>query len=427
MRDVSRNGTRAVAGDDTAVRVRQVDQLCRFAGTLGAALDTSALIEDCQEPLLALSEAAGIMVALSGAEPRLFEHMTGRRIRFSGLGRGLPASAVAAMGTEARAFSGIGELPEALSSRLTGVGRGQVIVVPLWVHARLLGVVLLVREGRPCDVTTLKLLTAAGRQLALAVENSFLLGELEKSYGRLMDSQEELIRSERMAAMGEISATLAHEIRNPLATIFSAVSQIRKHARLDPVSSQLLDITEEETLRMNRMVGRLLEFARPRKPNPEPARPRAVVAAAVRSFIESGNVPRGVELVAVGGEDDPEAVFDADLLERAVSMLITNGLQAVEERGGEVRVGVEHDPAGRPGFVVTVSDSGCGIPMEHLHRVLEPFYSTRPAGIGLSLPTAMRIAEDHGGSIEIQTEVGTGTTVRMFIPQATPSAAKEKR
>jgi signal transduction histidine kinase len=408
-------------------RRRQIDQLCRFAGTLGATLDAATLVEDGLEPLLALAEASSVLVALAGEEPRLLEPVAELGLSLNRRERGLSAPTVASLGTEARAFDRGRNLPEALASRLGAVADCQLAVVPLWVHARLLGVVFLARAKRPFDATTLKLLTASGRQLALALENSLLLGDLQRSYGRLMDDQEELIRGERLAAMGQLSATMAHEIRNPLATIFSAVSQIRKHATLDPVSRQLLDITEEEALRLNRMVTGLLEFARPRRPSFESGRPRAVVAEAIRAFIEGQGVPEGVELIQAEGSDDPEAVFDTDLVQRAVGLLITNGVQAVEESGGRVRVGVKQNPDGLPGFAVIVSDDGCGIPREHLHRVFEPFYSTRPSGIGLSLPTVKRIAEDHGGSITIGGGPGTGTEVRVFIPQRTATDAVEEK
>jgi signal transduction histidine kinase len=415
------------AGFGEEARRRQVDQLCRFAGTLGATLDVGTLIEDSLEPLLAMAEASGTLIALAGDEPRLLEPVVEQGLSLSRRERGLSAPTVASLGTEARAFDRARNLPAALASRLGAAADCQLAVVPLWVHARLLGVVFLARGERQFDTTTLKLLTASGRQLALAIENSLLLGDLQRSYGRLMDDQEELIRSERLAAMGQLSATMAHEIRNPLATIFSAVSQIRRHADLDPVSRQLLDITEEEALRLNRMVTGLLEFARPRKPSFEVGRPRAVVAEAIRSFVEGGTVPEGVDLSEDENSEDPVAVFDTDLLQRAVSLLIANGLQAVEADGGRVRVGVAGAPGGTAGFTVTVSDNGCGIPRENLHRVFEPFYSTRPSGIGLSLPTAKRIAEDHGGSIEIGTGPGTGTTVRVFIPQRTASEAVEEK
>jgi signal transduction histidine kinase len=414
-------------GTGEEARRRQVDQLCRFAGALGTTVDVPTLVEDSLEPLLAMAEAQGALIALAAAEPRLLEPVVAQGISLHRRGKGLPASTVASLGTEARAFPSQRALPEGLASRLRGAADRELAVVPLWVHARLLGVVFLARERSPFDGTTLKLLTAAGRQLALAIENSLLLGDLQKSYGRLMDNQEELIRSERLAAMGQLSATMAHEIRNPLATIFSAVSQIRKHSRLDPVARQLLDITEEEALRMNRIVSGLLEFARPRKPHLEPARPRAVAVQAVQSFLESGNLPEGVEVAVEEGPADPVALCDQDLLGRAIGLVIANGVQAVEEQGGVVRVGVEQDPGGVRGFAVTVSDNGCGIPPEHLSRVFEPFYSTRPSGIGLSLPTVKRIAEDHGGSITIETAPGTGTTVRLFIPGRTAAEAVEER
>jgi signal transduction histidine kinase len=145
-------------------------------------------------------------------------------------------------------FDSVEDLPGSLRTKL-GKLPGPLAVVPLWAHAHLRGVAVLIRAEGTFSPSILKLLTAAGRQLALAAENSQLLSDLQNSFRKLLDTQEELIRSERLAAISQLSATMAHEIRNPLATIFSAVSQIRKHGNVEGTFATLLDIAEEEATR----------------------------------------------------------------------------------------------------------------------------------------------------------------------------------
>jgi len=231
---------------------RELDQLARFAACLGATLDVDTLIQDALEPLSSMAGAEKVLIAIARQDARLLIPQTAG---WNGdpSARGIPAPAIASLGTEAVAFSGIDELPASVSSRLTATD-GFVAVVPLWAQAHLRGVILLLRRTAPFTPHMLKMLTTAGRQFALAVENSQLLADLQDSYRKLMDTQEDLIRAERLAALGQLSATMAHEIRNPLATIFSAISQIRRHGTESEMSSTLLNIAEEEASRLNHMV-----------------------------------------------------------------------------------------------------------------------------------------------------------------------------
>jgi signal transduction histidine kinase len=287
-------------------------------------------------------------------------------------------------------------------------------VAPLRVHSRLLGVVVLGRDDRPFDEGELKLLTAGVRTLALAVENSKLIEDLESSYRELMNAQAGVIRSERFAALGQLSATLAHEIRNPLATIFSAISQIRKHGKPNETQDTLLDIAEEEAARLNHMVTGLLDFARPRRPVFEEGRPLEIARAVVRALQEDEQIPAGVELI-LDGSSDPTTRLDTDLVQKAITHLLKNAIAAVDHDGGKVTLSVARPPGKPGGALIEVADDGPGIPAEMIPRVLEPFYSTSPSGTGLGLPTLKRIAEDHRGALEIDSNPGTGTVVRLLL------------
>jgi signal transduction histidine kinase len=400
-----------------------LDQLCRFSSTMGASLDSTTLVEDAVEPLMALADADGLLIALADGSDRTLLQAASRGMALAPHVKALPINAVAALGTEAVAFGEAAELPEALADKLEGVP-GPIAVAPLWAHGRIRGA-LLVHRREPFSSTSVKLLTAAGRQFALAVENSRLLSEMQQSYRALMDTQEETIRAERLSAMGQLAATMAHEIRNPLATIFSAISQIRKHSKADGVSATLLDIAEEEAARMNRMVTGLLDFARPRTPSFEARRPLEIAREIVRAALDDDAVPKEIRIAVDPDSDDPEVPLDPDLIQRALSRLLDNAIKSIEE-SGEITLRIRKGDGRKFAAMLEVEDSGCGIPREVLARVFEPFFSTRPSGIGLGLPTVRRIAEDHGGKMEISSEPGRGTSVRVFLGVRPRSAETEE-
>ena len=386
-----------------------MDQLCRFAASLGTTLDVDTLVQDAVEPLVSMAGADRIIIAIAQNDARLLIPEAANWDLIPSA-KGIPAPPVASLGTEAVTFENVKMLPPQISSRV-GELPGFIAVVPLWAHAHLRGVILLSRKNGNFTSHVLKMLTTAGRQLALAVENSRLLADLQDSYRKLMDTQEDLIRAERLAALGQLSATMAHEIRNPLATIFSAISQIRKQKNPETAST-LLDIAEEEASRLNSMVSELLKFARPRKPLLEEGALLDSVRASVEGICASKDIPDG--LVEVDSASVPVSCqFDTDLVSRALDILIDNALSAFENNDdGKVIVKVA---PGERGAVIEISDNGMGIPGELMSKVFEPFFSTKPTGTGLGLPTVKRIAEDHRGSIEIESKSGTGTVVRLFL------------
>jgi signal transduction histidine kinase len=224
--------------------------------------------------------------------------------------------------------------------------------------------------------------------------------------------------TEAVELLSKFAATMAHEIRNPLATIFSALSQVRKHGQVVGDSATLLDIAEEEALRLNRMVAGLLEFARPRPPKLQGARPLEAASDAVSAFRRQECLPEDLDLAVDEGGEQLLAWLDADRIQRALQHLLDNAVHATGSGPRRVRVRVfAHD--GPPSkVVVEVEDDGAGIPREYMDRVFDPFFSSKPSGIGLGLPVVKRIAEDHGGSVEIDSAPGEGTRVRIFLEPA---------
>ena len=412
MPEITRETT-TNASEDEKARGRALDQLCRFSNVMGASLDTRMLVEDAVDPLLSLSGAERLLIALADENDRYLVPFARHDFELPPQAKPLPINAVAALGTEAVAFPDGEGLPESLTDKL-GEIRDCLIVVPLWAHGRLRGVAIAARAGGPFTPLETKLMTAACRQFALVVENARLLSEMRQSYGVLMDTQEDIIRAERLAAMGQLAATMAHEIRNPLATIFSAISQVRKRAGADPVSATLLGIADEEATRLNTMVTGLLDFARPRKPSFERRRPLEIAHEVVLAARDGESARDGVVIAVDPASADPVAVLDPDLVQRALARLVDNAAAAIEGTG-RITLRVRNGDTPATAAIVEVEDDGCGIPRELLSKVLEPFFSTRPSGIGLGLPTVRRIAEDHGGSLEISSELGRGTTVRLLI------------
>jgi two-component system sensor histidine kinase PilS (NtrC family) len=232
---------------------------------------------------------------------------------------------------------------------------------------------------------------------------------------RIADMEEQLRRSERLGAVGQLAAGLAHEIRNPLASLSGAVELLSADLRAeDDGSRRLAEIVRCETARLNRLVTDFLTYARPGPGELE----RVELAGLFRELEElwrsgeQGNValrmetPSGIAVRA-----------NPDQLRQVLWNLLRNAAEAEPVDAG-VRVSAE--PVGVDGerVEICVEDRGSGIPADELERVFEPFYTTKPKGTGLGLATVHRIIEAHGGSLAIDSVPGRGTRVRFRLPAA---------
>lgn len=227
----------------------------------------------------------------------------------------------------------------------------------------------------------------------------------------------QLLRRERLAALGQLTGTVAHELRNPLGAIAASVAALRrKSADAHVDMERSLARAERGIARCDRIVTELLDFARAKGLQREPTR----FAHWLKAILDEYELPDGIELALEVDPCNVEVMIDREELRRAAINILDNACQAL----GAGHVG-EEEGRGRIEIVCRIAehrlcwdirDNGPGIPQECLDRVLEPLFSTKSFGTGLGLPTVQRIMEDHNGGIRIESETGKGAQVRLWLP-----------
>ena len=229
--------------------------------------------------------------------------------------------------------------------------------------------------------------------------------------------RDQLAVQQKMATVGQLTATVSHELRNPLGTIRTTVFNLRD--RLDGGDSEIkrsLDRLERSVVRCDNIINDLLDFSRHREAHPEPT----PLDAWLRDLLAEQEWPEWLEMEFNAGAEGLAIDLDQDRFRRAVINLVENAIQAMEEvHGNEAqrpcRLAVRtHCTEDR--VEVTVSDSGPGMTPEVLEEIFEPLYSTKTYGVGLGLPTVRQIMEQEGGGVSIHSDPGTGTESVLWLP-----------
>lgn len=231
------------------------------------------------------------------------------------------------------------------------------------------------------------------------------------------------LRAERLEAVAELSASLAHEIKNPLASIRSSVEQLGRAKRANADEKFLTSLVVRESDRLARLLSEFLDFSRVRATECRPLDLHAVAAAAIRLVREHPDCPPDARIELAGGPTPMEG--DEDLLHRVVSNLVLNAVQASGASASiVVRTGrptAQELPGGariENPVVVAVSDNGPGIPEALRARLFEPFVTGRSGGTGLGLAIVQRAVEAHRGLVLVDSAPGRGTTFSVFLPAA---------
>ena len=260
---------------------------------------------------------------------------------------------------------------------------------------------------------------ARNARAELKSANELLEHRVEERTRDLRATQAELLRGERFSTIGQMTATIAHELRNPLGAISNTVFVIRAAAGANDTLGRAVERVERSIDRCNKIINNLLEFTTDGtlKLGSVPVDAwldRVIAEADVAGNIE---VARNFDAAAVTID------ADSDRLRRVIHNLIENAVLAVEENsdGGARRVAVSSRVG--DGLEIRIQDNGCGIAPDVLPRIFEPLFSTRGFGAGLGLAIAKRVIEQHGGSIAITSTFGAGTAVRLFFPCASAQAA----
>lgn len=254
-----------------------------------------------------------------------------------------------------------------------------------------------------------------------------LAAELAETNRQLRTVQAEARRSERLAALGQLSAGLAHEIRNPLGVIRGSAEMLnRKLEASNPVASELAGYISAEVDRVSLMVGRFLDFARPLHAETSPQAVPELVDRALKSVAEQW---RGAE-VRVEHEyqnDLPLAQLDDSLCEQAFVNLIQNAYEAMGNDGGTLRAQISKATRNdRPGVEIRLADTGPGIPAELREQIFNPFVTTKKTGTGLGLSIVSKILDEHRGSIRLESAPNEGACFVIFLPaEEKPAVQKE--
>jgi signal transduction histidine kinase len=238
--------------------------------------------------------------------------------------------------------------------------------------------------------------------------------ELETKISQLERTQAQLVQSEKLASIGEMSAAVAHGLRNPLASLRAAAQLVRRHPEA-PSSAEHLNAIVEEVDRLDRRISHLLSFSRPAPFHPLRESVPRLVEGLLPAF--SGLLrDRGVALELELPPALPEVRVDPMQLEQALVEIVSNALDAMPQ-GGRLRIGASlgGNGASPREVAIEIADTGPGIPEPVLASVCEPFFTTRQEGTGLGLAIAKRYVEQNGGMLEIVSRPG-GTTVRVRLP-----------
>src|SRR5438132_5632901 len=291
-----------------------------------------------------------------------------------------------------------------------------VLVVPLVARDEVLGVVVLddTHRARVFSEAEMERTTAVCQQIALALLSARLYEDLRKSYAELARAQAELIERERLAALGEMAASVAHEVRNPLGVIFNSVGGLKRLLQPSGDVRLLLDMVAEEADRLNRMVGDLLEYSRPLRPAVQAVALQPVIDEAVRSVLPTRYENDIAVRVSVEPGIGPVSA-DARLFRQALVNLVTNSVQAMPHGGILTITASRVISDGAAQIRIAVHDTGAGIPPDVRGKVFQPFFTTKPTGTGLGLAVVKRIAEGQGGRVQLA-QSDHGTEFHLFLP-----------
>lgn len=265
-------------------------------------------------------------------------------------------------------------------------------------------------------------LTAVGNQIGVAIENANLYEGLKEAYQELRKTQEQLIRTEKLVSLGKLAATIAHEINNPLSVVLTYTKLMRNMLKRGSFSpkrlsdiSRFLGTMESETARCGEIVRNLLAFARHSTLNVAEHKLEEIIQRTV-ALVAHDLEMKEMRLRCACDPGLPLVRCDFRQIQQALLNLMINAVEAMEKGG---LLCVEAQKGDREGFVlVRIKDTGCGIPEENLSQIFEPFFTTKEEakGVGLGLAVVYGIITRHGGSIEVESRVGEGTTFRVYLP-----------
>jgi len=252
-----------------------------------------------------------------------------------------------------------------------------------------------------------------------------LAEKMAETNRRLAQAQEEARRSERLAALGQMSAGLAHEIRNPLGVIKGSAEMLnQKLAQSDPLTCELAGYILSEVNRVSALVARFLDFARPVALQCEPVDIREVVGRALAA-VATQRPEAKVTVERMYAANLPPASIDESLCEQVFQNLALNAYDAMEPDGGTLRVEITPQTSSDR-LEIVFGDTGPGVPAELCQQIFNPFFTTKKSGVGLGLAIVSKIVDEHRGSLRVECPPGQGARFHVCLPAATTAATQKQ-
>lgn len=294
---------------------------------------------------------------------------------------------------------------------------GAFAAVPLVARENIIGMIVVDNpdSGRKISSDNLHFLRLFANQAGMAIENSILYNRIEDAHLNLRDARERLLHGERLAAIGEMAANLAHELKNPLITIGGFAGRLLKSLPTSTREHQYADTIVSEVSRLEKMLAEILAFSR----KPTICFSSCDLGKIVQDCLESCATAFEDHTITVSLSSAPSPLTvsgDAHQLKQVFLNLILNACDAMPD-GGDLNLTLEKASRGKPMVTVTIEDTGGGIPKEMLPQIFNPFFTTKHHGTGLGLAIANRIILNHFGSIEVHNS-GQGAVFAVTLPLA---------
>ncbi len=293
------------------------------------------------------------------------------------------------------------------------IGADEFVCVPLIAREVAIGVICVDNHysKKPITEDQVQMLVTVASRAALAIENAEAYKNLEEKILQLEEAQERLIRSERLAVIGNMAAYIAHEIRNPLVTIGGFARTISRTSNQDSHARQGADIIVEEVNRLEKILTNITDYGKPLKPVKGMFHINELLentCSLMGPYLKSSNI----QLIKKFGESSCPVIMDSTQIKQVFVNLMKNAVESMLDGGTLTLETTSNDKYAK----VYISDTGKGISADAIQRVFEPFFTTKADGTGIGLAVSKKIVDEHGGSIRVKSSGQSGTTFSVYLP-----------
>ena len=430
VRDVTK---RKKAQEQIEWRNKWLATLNATSVAIGSSLDLDEIVSNTVEKILGILESVSIriyrlnkkkqtlrLLASRGLSSRFVEN---GRIKTRELGEGFLGKSL--LTSETKVVSDPSNLDDPCADLFAEEGIQSAIYVPLVSKGEPVGAMVISSQSTSdFSNDNLEFLSAIGNQIGVAIEKAGLYKNLKNAYQELKEAQEQVIAQEKLASLGKLSATIAHEINNPLAAVLTynrLMIKQNRNGRLTPERKEdiarYLDIMASETARCGEIVKNLLAFSRQSKINIESRNIKEIVDRTL-TLLSHDLEMKGIQVVKQIDSHLPQVQCDFKQIQQALLNVIGNASEAMAD-GGSLTMSAKCSDANHT-MEIQISDTGCGIPKSHLKSIFEPFFTTKEEGkgVGLGLSVVYGIVTRHKGTIEVESQPGEGTTFTICLPLA---------